>query len=326
VIIRLFKGSTGIQFVILMITLVLLWIPAIHSGRPMPLPELITPAYGFMYHLLSDLPAWYTLIAMMLLLGEALLLNKLLSDFSITPKNSYLTAFVYIVLMSCLTDYLTLHPVLFVNILIIIMLRMIFIANQKEDSLKEIFAAGILTALCSLFVFKSAGLFVGIWIFLFILRVYSWRQWAVNLIGFVSVYLYVFTWYLFTDKTVEKLQLYRSVFQSMKLVRSAPHFSVYEYILFAIILFLLLISAVNFFYSVGEKLINIRRISLVLLWLLIISVISTVCYISNLRFDFAYILLPLSAMVAMYFTTIKRSLFAEIVLLILFISIVLCRV
>jgi hypothetical protein len=308
-----------------MITLVLLWIPAIFSGRPMPSPELITPAYGFLYHLLSDLPTWYTVIAMILLLGEALLLNKLLSDFGITPKNSYLTAFVYIVLMSCLTDYLTLHPVLCVNILIIIMLRMVFIANQKEDSLKEIFSAGILTALCSLFVFKSAGLLLGVWLFLFFMRIYSWRPWAVNLIGFISVYLYVFVWYLTVDKTIEKFQLYRSVFQSIKLVRSAPQFSVYEYILFALLLFLLLISAVNFFSSVGEKLINIRRISLVLLWLLIVSVISTVCYISNLRFDLAYILLPLSVMVAMYYTNIKRYLFAEIVLLLLIISIVICR-
>jgi hypothetical protein len=326
VILRLFKNSVGIQLVILLATMVLLWIPAFNSSRPMPSPELITPAYGFLYNLLGNMPVWYTIIALLLLLGEAILLNELLSDFGITPKNSYLTAFIYIVLMSCSTDYLTLHPVLLVNIFIIIMLRMIFIANQKVDSLKEILGAGILTALCSLFVFKSAGLFMAIWLFLIILRVYSWRQWVVNLFGFATVYLYLFAWYLFTDKTVEKLQLYSSVFHSIKMVHSVPHFSVYEYILFAIILFLILVSVVNFIFSLNEKLINIRRISLILLWLLIISVISTVFYISNLKFDFSYILLPVSVLASLYYSNIKKSLFGEIILLILIIAIILCKV
>jgi hypothetical protein len=305
---------------------VLLWFPAFNKSYAMPLPELITPAYEFVYHLLSDLQVLFTITALLLIMLGAFLLNTLLYDFGLTPKNSYLTAFVYIVLMSCSTKYLTLHPVLIINIFIIIFLRMIFVANLKEDSLKEIFAAGTLSALCSLFVFKSAGLFVAVWFFLVILRIYSWRQWAANIFGFATVYLYVFAWYLFTDKFIEKFQLYRTVIKSIRLLHHAQQFSVYEYILFALILFMLLISAVNFMLSVNEKLINIRRISLVLLWLLIISIASTLFYLSNLVFDFSYILLPVSIMVALYYSDLKRSLFGGILFMLLIISIILCRV
>jgi hypothetical protein len=203
---------------------------------------------------------------------------------------------------------------------------MVFIANQKEDSLKEIFAAGLLMALCSLFVFKSAGLIFAVWLFLIILRIYTWRQWAANLFGFVSVYLYVFAWYLFTDKLTVKLQLYRTVLHSIKLVHTALHLSVYEYILLALILFLLLNSVVNFLFNVNEKLINIRRISLVLLWLLIVSLVSALFYISNFRFDFAYLLLPISIMASLYYSSLKKSLFGEIILLLIIVSIFLCRV
>ena len=323
---RLFKNGSGIQLVILLITMIFLWYPAMSKSYPMPLPELITPAYSFFYNLLSDNPVSYTLIAILLLAAGAILLNVLLSDFGITPKNSWLTAFVYILVMSCSQNYLTLHPVLIINILIIIALRMVFIANQKEDSLKEIFAAGLLMALCSLFVFKSAGLIFAVWLFLIILRIYTWRQWAANLFGFVSVYLYVFAWYLFTDKLTVKLQLYRTVLHSIKLVHTALHLSVYEYILLALILFLLLNSVVNFLFNVNEKLINIRRISLVLLWLLIVSLVSALFYISNFRFDFAYLLLPISIMASLYYSSLKKSLFGEIILLLIIVSIFLCRV
>ncbi|MEI6851331.1 MAG: DUF6427 family protein [Bacteroidota bacterium] len=324
-ILRLFKNSIGIQLVILLLTLILLWLPAFSVSRPMPLPELITPAYMFLYNLLYNLPVLYTAIAIILLAAGAFLLNTLLSDFGILPKNSYLTAFLYIVLMSCSSNYLTLHPVLFVNILIILLLRMIFVANQKEDSLKEIFAAGILAALCSLFVFKSVGLFVAVWFFLVILRIYSWRQWAVNLFGFASVYLYLFAWYLFADKLLEKVHLYRNVFQSQHVFHGMPSLSVYEYIMLGIILFLLLIAAVNFLFDVSEKIINIRRITMVLFWLLIISAASVIFYLTKPVFDFAFILLPMSVLTSLYYNSLKRSLFAEIILLLLIVSIVLCR-
>ena len=150
--------------------MLLLWFPAFGRITPMPLPELITPAYEFLYNLLGNLPVLYTIIAIILVFGVALLLNGLLADYGITPRNNYLTAFIYIVMMSCSPAYLTLHPVLVINILIIFLLRMVFIANQKDDALKEIFAAGIFAALSSLFVFKSAGLLIGVWLFLVILR------------------------------------------------------------------------------------------------------------------------------------------------------------
>jgi hypothetical protein len=303
-----------------------MWLPAFSRSYPMPMPELITPAYGFIWNVLNFSPVWFTIIAMILVFCEAVLLNNLLSDSGLTPKNSYFTAFVYIVLMSCSTNYLTLHPVLLVNILIIFLLRMIFIANQKDDSLKEIFSAGILTALCSLFIFKSAGLLMAIWFFLMLLRVYNWRLWTVNLFGFLTVYLYVFSWYLFTDQLIIKLRLYKTVLQSVHLVSWSLHLSVYEYILMFLILFILFISVVNFLFNVNEKLISLRRISMVLLWLLIISIISVSIYITNPVFDFAYLLLPVSILATLYYSNIKKSFFGEVLILLLIIMVFLCRI
>jgi hypothetical protein len=325
VFIRIFKGSPGVQFIILVITMALLWLPAFRHSYPMPLPELIAPAYGFTYNLLSNSPVWYTIIAMVLVLGGSVLLNMLLSDFGLTPKNSWLVSFVYIVFMSCSTNYLTLHPVLIINIIIMVMLRMIFIANHKEDSLKETFASGLLVALCSLFIFKSAGLLLGVWFFLVVLRVYSWRQWLTNLVGFITVYIYVFAWYLLTGQVTLKLQLYRSVLYSIRLFHWSLHLSVYEYILFGLFLFLMLVSVVNLLYNVSDKLINLRRISMVLFWLLIISQASALLYLTNPLFDFAFILFPASIVATLYFYNLKKTFFGEMMIVLILAGIVLSR-
>ena len=323
---RIFKGNTIVQIVILLITIILLWLPAFSLSFPMPAPELITPAYGFTYNLFLHSPVWTITIALILLMGGALLLNTLLTDFGLTPRNSYLSAFIYIMLMSCSTNYLTIHPMLIINIMIMILLRMIFLANQRDDSLKEIFTSGIIAALCSLFAFKSAGLFFTVFLFLIILRIYSWRQWVANLFGFITVYLYVFSWYLFTNQLKPKLYLYKSVIQSIHLYHWSMHLTLYEYILTAIILFLLLTSVISFLFNVSEKLINIRRITLALLWLLITTLASTIFYITNPIFDFLYILLPTSLMVILYLTNLKKSFFAELLIIFILIAIVLSRV
>jgi hypothetical protein len=65
---------------------------------------------------------------------------------------------------------------------------------------------------------------------------------------------------------------------------------------------------------------------MVLFWLLIISAASVIFYLSNPVFDFAFILLPVSVLTSIYYASLKRSLFGEIILLLLIISIILCRV
>lgn len=256
----------------------------------------------------------------------AVLLKTLLMDTGLIHKNSYLISFVYIVLMSSSNYYLTLHPALFTNIFVIILLRMIFIANQKNDSLKETFTAGLMAALCSLFIFKSAGLLISVWFFLIIIRVYSWRQFAVNLIGFITVYIYLFSLFLFSDQLLTKTALYSSVLRSIQPVHIVNQLSIYQYFLLGFILFLLVISIINFLFNVSDRLIYIRRVSLVLLWLFITTTIFTIFYTYNIVFDLVFLALPVTILIALYLSATKRSFFGELMLLLIIVSIFLCRI
>ena len=187
---RIFKENVIIQLIVVVVTAIFLWSNAFMHNVAMPTPDAVSPLYHTVFLLLKDAPLVATILAFALLIGEALLLNSLLSDFGIFQKNSYQTAFWYIILMSSSKDLLTLHPLLFVNLFVIIILLMIFRATSKDESYKEVFTAGLFIALSSLFFFKATGLILAFWIFLIILQIYTWREWLIVLIGFAAVYVY----------------------------------------------------------------------------------------------------------------------------------------
>ncbi len=326
---KIFNGNIFLQLAVIFITAFLLWATAFSNSIPMPLPDSVSPLYNFMYNWLHNSPLLYTIIAFILVLGEAFLLNNLLTEYGISPKNSFQTAFWYVILMSFFRGELTLHPVIFVNLCIIVVLLMIFRATSREECYKEVFTSGFFIALASLFLFKSMGLLVAFWIFLIVLQVYSWREWLIILIGICSVYLYMYAYYLYFGDIAAKIIEYKHYFQNISFLPQISDFklqSVYTNISIIIILLLSVISFVKILIIVSEKIIYIRRMTLILIWLFVI-IIGISVFINSRHLDDYYLaLLPLSVLISYYYFNIKRLVFSEIFFLMLIASLILQRI
>ncbi len=326
---RIFKENVIIQLIVVVLTAILLWSNAFVHNIAMPTPDAVSPLYHAVFLLLKDAPLVATILAFALLIGEALLLNSLLSDFGIFQKNSYQTAFWYIILMSSSKDLLTLHPLLFVNLFAIIILLMIFRSTSKDESYKEVFTAGLFIALSSLFFFKATGLIVAIWIFLIILQIYTWREWLIVLIGFSAVYIYLFTYYLYFDDVVAKFALYKQFFQQSSII---PHFSefsllsAYRIFTSCVISFLVLISFGKIILIINDKIVHVRKMTLILIWFFLISALISVLFSYKHFSDFYIVLMPMAILISYYYYNIKRFLFSEILLLLLLIGIVLEKI
>ncbi len=326
---RIFKENVIIQLIVVVLTAILLWGNAFVHNVAMPAPDSVSPLYHSVYLLLKDAPLLSTILAFALLIVEALLLNNLLSDFNIFQKNSYQTAFWYIILMSSSQDLLTLHPLLFVNLFAIIILLMIFRATSKDESYKEVFTAGLFIALSSLFFFKSSGLVLAFWIFLIILQIYTWREWLIVLIGFAAVYVYLFTYYLYFDDVVAKFDLYRQFFQKISFLPRISEFtqlSGYRIFTASVILFLILISFGKILLIINDKIVHVRKMTLILIWFFLISVLISV-FLNHKNLNDIYLaLLPISILISYYYYNIKRFLFSELLLLLLMIGIILEKI
>lgn len=323
---RIFKYHTNIQLAVLLITALALWLPAFINTCPMNPPDRLVFGYNFIFKLLHEFPSIYTAIAFLLILAEALLLNAILAEYKIIPKTSYFTAFIYILIMSSTPSMLTLHPMLIVNGLVILLLYMLFRIKTKEEGYQDVFICGLLAGVCSLFYFKAAGLIVIVWIFILIFHSISLREWMISIMGLLMVYFYLFTYFLLTDQLMAVLKIYHEVFLMVNFGRISWHFSVYQYITIGIITALFLVSAFNVYIISREKVIYVRKVFSVILWLFVLNIISMMFLTEDFIYEFYYLLLPVSILISYYFLNLKKILFGEIALTLLIISVILQKI
>ena len=323
---RIFKYHTNLQIVFVFLVAVVLWFPAFIKGYPMYQPFDLSFGYNMLYRHLNGAPLIYTSIAFVLLMAEAILLNEMLAEYKITPKNSYITAFFYILLMSSTPAMLTLHPFIIVNALIILLLLILFKIKTKEEGYKEIFLCGLLAGISSMFYFKSAGLIIIVWVFLLLFHSFSWREWFISILGIVTIFIYLFAYFLFTDQLSAVFKEYQNVFSVINFGRGLWTVSVYQYITTAIIAVLFLVSAVKMFLISLEKIIYVRKAFYVIFWLFVLNAFSMLFFVNNFIYEFSYTLLPLSILVSYYYLNLKKILFGEIVLSLLIASIILQKI
>jgi len=323
---RIFKYHTNFQLAFLFLSALALWLPAFFKAYPMPGPFHLSFGYNFLFWHLGNSPMISTLIAFVLLVGESVLLNEILAEYKIIPKNSYLTAFFYILLMSSTPTLLTLHPFLIVNALVIFLLLLLFKINTKDEGYKEIFLCGLLTGLCSLFYFKAAGLLIIVWIFLFIFHSFSWREWMISCMGFLCVLLYLFTYFLLSDQLSLVLNIIHVLFSKSLLTSFSWTLTTYHYITAALIAMLFLVSFVNIYIVAREKVIYVRKVFYVIFWLLLINMISLVFLTNNFIYEFSYLLFPLSILISYYYLNLKKFFWAELFLSLLVVSIILQKI
>lgn len=323
---RIFKYHTNFQIVFILLSALALWLPAFFKGVDMMGTIDLSYGYNTLFFKTYSIPLLYMGLAFILLLAEALVLNTMLVEIKISPKNSYLPAFLYILLMSSSPKLLTLHPCLIVNAFIMIVLMLLFEIKNKDDGYREIFLCGILTGLGSLFYFKAVGLLIIIWIFILLYRPFTWREWVISLLGVATVYVYLFTYFLLTDQLSAVLFDYRRVFSSKSFGGDFRTLSLYQYITLALIVVLFLISSVKMFVLSHEKVIHVRKALYAIFWLLAVNTLSVLFLVKNLMYEFSYTLLPLSILVAYYYLNLKKKLFGEIILGLFIVSIILQKI
>lgn len=324
-ILRLFRTNIFLQFFFILVTWIVLWFPSFNNENSIAIPSSFNPAYILVFNLLGPHPWVHEMIVFVFVIGGALILNFTLSEFGLINKKTFLPAFLYVLLMSSHSAFLKFHPYLIANIFLLLLLRKIFCANEKEDSLKDVFATGIFTALAALFAFKLSVLIVFVFFFLVVLRIFSLRYWFAMVAGFLTVLLYVSSYYFFTDQLMPKFQHFISFFTNSLFQHQWYHFNFSDYFLFISLLFILFTALFYELTTVTEKIISTRRLEILLFWFLIGCVISFFIYIDQFLIELTLLLLPASIFIGLYFTSIKKTFFAEVLLLIFIAGILLQR-
>lgn len=312
--IKALKGNhpTLIFFVIFMgITL---WIKTFMS------PDISNPDYhmifgNFLMSVIAKKSFMNVALNMVLTLIIAFLLIAFNRKNIIINQQTYLPAFFYVALISGVPAIQQFHPVVPGILFLLWAFDLIYNTYRSEGNLEKLFFAGFFIATSSLFYFPLIYMGIVIFISLTILRPFIWREWVAPILGMLTPFLFVFTFYYLSDSlnSFRTIVIYQSQFDP------GVKFLEFQSILFLLlVLIILLISSINLIKNFPKKKIKTRRYFLINFWIFLLSLVIYFVFYQT-SYELMYIgMVPLAFLFTDFFYSIKSKKAANFILLLFF--------
>lgn len=265
-------------------------------------------------------PAENVFITLLLTLLQGFLLNRVVSHFNFLGKPNFLTALMYMTLVSLFAPFLVLSPPLICNFIAIWMLGKLFNIYKQQDVKGLMFDLGMIVAAGSLIYFPFLLMMILLWISLIIFRPFNWREWMTPLLGCSTIYFLLGVIYFWLDRLKEFFAIFEPLAYPFPTELSL---NIYDYlvivpIIVALLLFLVVLKD-QFFRSV----VHLRKAFQLLFFMILLTLGS---FYVNEHITINHFLLcapPLAIYLAYYFTHAKtkwvyESLYIFIILTILY--------
>lgn len=319
-IVRLFKSNQPAAIILLPIIAIIFWAKAIIWPSPLLSDNGYSMVfYDFILTLIQGNTYTAAAIALSGIVGGAFLLNYIINEHEIMEKRSYMIGLIYVVWMSCLTSIQLLHPIIWVNICMMIGINHLLNSYRKTTAFAEVFEAGLWAGIASLFYFPALVFILFVWISILILRPFVWREWILALIGLVLPFIFTFIFYFLTD------HLFEFVDEKIRLSFSVSSFSsklsMPSYIVISILGFLVLNSLASVFSLIGTKKQKSKNTLILLLWIVVLSIFMLFFCAPLSLFHFSIMAIPFSVFICHYFIYTKKERWSGILFFILVVAI-----
>lgn len=311
--IRFFRSSYLGQYLALLFLTAAIGLPHFFAYPDAPENIQAVPLYSFLSMWATEPSIWIPLLSLILLYVEALLLNQFLADHNLIPKNSLLGGFTYIILMSGMDGIYSLHPMLFVNMLLILLLNLSLHLYQSKNSFNNVFMAGFLIALIALLFNHGIYLLLLFASILILMRALNWREWLISIAGFAIPFVYAIAFYYLTDR----LDLLRLIdWGYVRLAFTLPAYDIISWIHYALIIFILMITSGKVMSKLFVKNIDIRKkTTAVFYFFTVLFLIFLFSHSENK--SIALIMLPVAVLISIYISQLKRLWFYQLIFLLL---------
>jgi len=255
------------------------------------------------------------ILAAVLCFVQSLLVNSIVNENKIVPKKNYLAGGIFIIFASFFKESLFLTPASIALTFVIVCASRIFSLIRKEKSYSDVFDLGFLVAVATLFYFPSAIFILFAYIGLATVRPFNFREWTIIILGFLSPFLLIFTFYYWNDKTA-------TLFSEIANIHSAGWMVSNKLVLadklmigvLAICASAFLVLLPNSLYS---SLIQVRKFSNVLVVLIFLIVVALLLAHTISTSHFVLLALPMGIIASMVLMQIKRKLLSEFIYIIL---------
>jgi len=260
-------------------------------------------------------------VSLLLILGQLLLIQRIDFKYQFSGSRNFLAGFIFILLSSLIMVVNYLHPIIYANIFLLLAIERIFDSYNNEKTLTNFFDASLLISISSLIYLNYLFFIILILISALILKPSPVKEWILIIIGFISTFLVYFSFYFILNGEINSLL--NIIVENFAIFAKfiLPH-NILIITSLSIIFLLLIISLVFFFRN--STLLNANVIIFFrILNLLIIFIILIYLIMPTTNYEIVLSLsIPLSFLVANFFTNSKRKKIIEILFFIFIVSII----
>lgn len=262
-------------------------------------------------------PATNVLIASVFIFIQALLVNKLVNQYNLLSKPTFLPALLYITGSSLFFPFTILSPALICNFLLIWLITKLIDFYKGEDVQATSYDSGMITALGTIIYFPFVFIFLTIWISMVIFRPFNWREWVSALVGFATIFFFLAVYYFWHDQLSEFYQIWLPLKKQFPVKFEIDYYN-YLVLIPVIVIFVLAIFRLN--ENFLKSYVQTRKSFHLLFFVFFIAAIS---FYVNPVFRLSHFLLclvPLSIIMAYYFLYATKKWFYELLYILLFVS------
>lgn len=252
-------------------------------------------------HLLATSPILYSSIVYLIIVTQALMINRVVNQQRMMPKANYMAAMCYILITSLFPDWNVLSVVLIAQTFLIwawSKMNRLYNTSQPKTIL---FNIGLLMGIVSILYFPATGFCILFLIAIAINRAFRPQEWLVALLGVITPYYFLLSLLYLNDN-------FHSFYMPY-LLPAIPvfHFNSWHW---ALIIILLAALVIGFYYAhsqLSKHVVQVRKSWYTFFAFLIISVLISLFFSGNIWQNYLLAAVPLSVYVgATFFYPRKR--------------------
>lgn len=319
--IRLFNDNKPFLVPLLLVYALLMGLPMFIAPQHFAIPDAHAPLSKLVLGLLGRSHYLAAISSVVLVFVQALIVTQMVNSTKLFARVNYVPALLYVLCASMFTDMLYPGPGLLANTFVALVMLSLSELWKQQRAFMEIYDVGFLIALASLFYAPVLAMVVLMYIALGILRPFSWKEWLTALLGIVTPYFLIGTYYFMIDSLPAFInEQFGQMFSFSGMYYQAE---LAVQVIGPYVLVLLLLAAWYLQATYLKSQIQVRKFLILLVWALIILFFSFLLSDGLHLKHFVIISVPLSVILSYYLLHFKKQRFAEIihavlVLLILF--------
>lgn len=256
---KLFRANNFYQFILFPVFGILLLLPGFIN--PVQSKWQLWDAAGPLAINLGNWimePTLNTALAYLLAMVLCFLLVQINARFAFVKEPTFLPTYLFLLIVFALPELQVVSPVMFAAVFIVLAIRSIFSAFEKQHAYSNAFDAGFLLGLAGLFYMPVSALVVLVPFAILILRNNAeWREWMLPFVGLFFPWMFSFLAYFIWSDVSAWFELLTSPFTQNRDIGILFELPFQLYLLF--LLFLIVLASIFILKQYGEKGISTRR-------------------------------------------------------------------